>query len=817
MSTLIPTPRRRRGRAAALVTALSLVVAPLLVTPQATAAVVTTETSDEPTATTTDVVAPAADQLVVDGALQVGEEVTIDPRPELWAPADVELAFTYRWFAGDAVVAESEGRALRLDPATVGQQVSVEVIGTAVEGTVDGASSATVRVLAAGTVAEGVFVAPAPEISGTAAVGQTLTASAGAWEPAASLGYQWLRDQVAIGGATGPTYTLTPDDRGSTLSVRVSGSSPGYTDLSLTSNPTTAVVEADLVSDVPTILGTVRVGSKVTALPGDWTAGTALSYQWVASGATISGATSSTYTPTASVVGKALAVRVTGTKAGYASATASSAETKVAPGVLSAATPTLSGTVRVGSKVTAKPGAWTSGTSLSYQWYASGSKISGATSSTYTPSSGAKGKTLTVKVTGKKSGYTTVTRTSAGTKVAAGVLSAPKPTIKGTVKVGGTVSVARGTWKPGATSYRYQWKVGGTSVKGATRSSYTIPAKYAGKKLTVTVTGSRSGYTTRSVTSSSATVLRVYSRTSAPKVSGTVRVGSTLKVSSKGTWSPAPTSWKYQWKANGTAIKGATRSTFTLTSAQHGKKITVTVSGVRRGYATSSRTSAATVKVAWPVGVSTPKVTNQPDARSVKTGTSVRFSASATGGRLTYQWQARTAESDTWTNVSGKTSSSYTFTARSKHTLTEFRLRVSNVAGTVYSKPATLWVDSSRTDPYAPGQWFVANFWMQSLWDTEAGTADGVPYVDAWFVGCSLGDPALSIWDDLAISYVGSDGRTYSDTYGYPQWSDDGCEQIAVEVDGVSRGAASGGVWKIVDHSGSWMYGTSTQWVRGLS
>lgn len=727
MEPLPSTPRRRRGRAAALVAALSLVVAPLLVAPQASAAVVAAEAADEPAVSLTDVVAPPADQLVVEGTAQVGEDVAIDPRKDLWAPSDVELAFTYRWLADDAVVAEGPEPTLTLGPETAHATLGVEVTGTAAEGAVDGAASASVLVVAAGTVAEGELVAAAPTISGAAKVGQTLTAQAGTWSPAVTPTYRWLRGGTAISGATKPTYTLTAADLKATIAVEVTGTSPGYVPLTLTSEPTSAVVAAGLATGTPTISGTVRVGSKVTAMPGTWTAGT----------------------------------------------------------------------------------------TLRYQWYVSGAKVSGATRSTYTLPSTAKGRTLTVKVTGTKTGYTTVTRTSAGTKVAAGVLSAPRPRIKGTVKVGSTVSVSRGTWKPGATTYRYQWKVGGRTIKGATRSTYTIPAKYAGKKLTVTVKGSRSGYTTRAVTSSSATVLRVYSKTSAPRISGTVRVGSTLKVSSKGTWSPAPKSWKYQWKANGTAIKGATRSSFRLTSAQHGKKITVTVSGVRPGYATKSRTSAATTKVAWPVGVSRPRVTNQPDARWAKTGQSVRFSASASGGRLKYQWQMRTAESGTWRNVSDRTSSSYAFTARSKHTLTDFRVRVSNVAGTVYSKPATLWVDSSKTDPYAPGKWFVGNFWMQTLWDTEAGTADGVPFVDAWFVGCSLGGPAVSIWDDLAISYVGSNGRTYRAS-AYPYATEDGCEQIIVEADGVSRSVAEGGVWKIVDHSGSSAYGSSTQWVRGL-
>ncbi|MFF2451507.1 hypothetical protein [Isoptericola sp. NPDC058082] len=732
MEPLHPAPRRRRGRASALVTALSLIVAPLLVAPQASAAVVATEATDAPAAALTDVVAPAADQLVVDGTLQVGEDVAIDPRPDLWAPAGVELAFTYRWFAGDDLVAQGAEPTLTLAPATAGDPVSVEVTGTAPEGAVDGAASASVVVAADGAVAEGELVAQAPTISGTAAFGQTLTADAGAWEPAATLTYQWWRGHDPVSGATTPTYTLTAADLGRTIAVTVSGAADGYASRTLTSERTAAVVAAGL----------------------------------------------------------------------------------------STGTPTISGTVRVGSKVTAKPGTWTSKTTLSYQWYASGTKISGATASTYTPSSSLKGRTLTVRVTGTKSGYTTVTRTSAGTKVAPGVLSAPRPTIKGTVKVGSTVSVSRGTWKPGATTYRYQWKISGRTIPGATRSTYTIPSRYAGRTLTVSVTGSRSGYATRTVTSSGASVLRVYSRTSAPQVSGTVRVGSTLKVSSKGTWSPAPTSWKYQWKANGTAIKGATRSSFTLTSAQHGKTITVTVSGVRRGYATSSRTSAATAKVAWPVGVSKPRVTGNPAQQWVTSGKTATFTVKATGGRLRYQWQT-SSDGKKWTDLSGKTSATLKLSTRSFRDGSRVRAVVKNVAGTATSKSAWLWVDSTRSDPYRPNVAFSTLDWSAIIGSSASTTwAGSSKLVQAPMAVCYYGDGSALPWLDLGIEYVGSNGVVYDegdeffddDIWGTSELYNGGCTSFTAYAL-VPSGAVSGGTWRLTDSSG---YEDYIQWVDGV-
>lgn len=51
--------------------------------------------------------------------------------------------------------------------------------------------------------------------------------------------------------------------------------------------------------------------------------------------------------------------------------------------------------------------------------------------------------------------------------------------------------------------------------------------------------------------------------TTAPKVTGTAKVGAKV-TALPGSWSAAPSSYTYQWKANGQAISGATASTYTM-------------------------------------------------------------------------------------------------------------------------------------------------------------------------------------------------------------------------------------------------------------
>ncbi|RYY43961.1 MAG: hypothetical protein EON53_13345 [Actinomycetales bacterium] len=207
----------------------------------------------------------------------------------------------------------------------------------------------------------------------------------------------------------------------------------------------------------------------------------------------------------------AVTVRVDQVSAAGATVTVANGATvppPAAPLPLTAATPTVSGTPKVGVKLTAVPGTWTTGTTFAYQWYVNGAAIASARSAAYTPTAGARGKRLTVRVTGSRAGHVTTSRTSAATRtVAYGTLRTSAPRISGTVKVGRKLTLVRGTWTSG-TTFSYRWYVNGTAIKGATRSSYTLTKGTKGKRITVKVTGRRTGYTTVTRTSARTSVVR---------------------------------------------------------------------------------------------------------------------------------------------------------------------------------------------------------------------------------------------------------------------------------------------------------------------
>ena len=129
--------------------------------------------------------------------------------------------------------------------------------------------------------------------------------------------------------------------------------------------------------------------------------------------------------------------------------------------------------------------------------------ISGATAATYVLTSGDVGKTITVTVTGSKAGYTTTAKTSAATKAVTAPLAltaAPVPTVTGPTVSGEKSTAVPGTWGPAPVALAYQWKRSGVNISGATAATYFLTSGDVGKTITVTVTGSKAGYTTTAKT-----------------------------------------------------------------------------------------------------------------------------------------------------------------------------------------------------------------------------------------------------------------------------------------------------------------------------
>ena len=188
----------------------------------------------------------------------------------------------------------------------------------------------------------GNLTAPAPTITGTAAVGLTLSANPGTWAPATTqVGYQWKAAGTAIAAETGATLTVPASALGKTITVSVTGTADGYTSTTTTSVATAAVALGTLDAVTPTITGTAAVGATLTAHPGAWRPYPVLmTYQWNVDGVAFPGATKQTFAVPASASGKTITVTATGNVTGYAPASrTSSATTAVTGGTLAVPIP----------------------------------------------------------------------------------------------------------------------------------------------------------------------------------------------------------------------------------------------------------------------------------------------------------------------------------------------------------------------------------------------------------------------------------------------------------------------------------------------
>jgi hypothetical protein len=380
-------------------------------------------------------------------------------------------------------------------------------------------------------------------------------------------------------------YGLDPGDSWRTpagdISVTVNSAGSGVASVTVTTGSSPTAAMANLHFDAPPTLGVPVTAVVDSTTPAD----AELTYRWFRGTTQISGATGPTYTPVKADAGTVLTVRAQASGPGFVTANAA-ASAEVSP-----AKPSLSGKVAVASQVTAVAGAWPEGFTLSYQWLRNGSAISGQTGLTYVPIASDSGDSLSVRVTGTHSTLGTIALTSPATTVSLGVLAVSVPTIKGTAKVGQTLTAVRGTWTPGVT-VSYRWYANGVAITGATSYMYKVPASMAGKKLLVKVSGRLAGYYPSVVGSAPVGVPLV----GKPTITGLKSINHTLTAKT-GTWTTG-TSFQYQWYANGVPIAGATKSTFWVTSAYLGKAFSVKVTGTKAGYttaiATSSRTSAIT-------------------------------------------------------------------------------------------------------------------------------------------------------------------------------------------------------------------------------
>jgi hypothetical protein len=389
-------------------------------------------------------------------------------------------------------------------------------------------------------------------------------------------------------------------------------------------------------------------------------AGATVKYQWYTLSGTsmtaISGANENVYKVDGTLTaGRQILVKVTGTGTYSGSVTSAATVAVTARTVTNVTVSGMSGktsadndTPVVGDTLTADA----NGASVTYQWKANGTAISGATAASYTLTSAEAGKTITCTVTGAR-GYAG-TATSPATKAVKNGISIYIRNAD-TASLGDTLTAVV---EPSAASndVTYQWFKDGAAITGGTSAIYT-PSAAGTYKVTATVKSGITRYSTREASASVTIGKKITSASIAGSAGSTYAANDTLTVTA---WNSATrltygaaSDYTVQWYRNGSAIAGETGNTYRLQTSDAGASIYAVISGVRTysGNVTTNTISGITAPVTSVTILNEGKAVTG----SVAIGSTLSASVTPTdaSNSVTYQWY------DNGTPISGATGSSY--------------------------------------------------------------------------------------------------------------------------------------------------------------
>ena len=470
---------------------------------------------------------------------------------------------------------------------------------------------------------------PAANITGTASFctgGNTLLSSNATAGSGSISDYQWNLDGTPIFGAILSTYTATAAGSYTVTITNSNGCSFTSTAFAVSIN---ALPSANITGTASFCTGgNTLLGSNETSGSGSIT-----NYQWELEGTPITGATAAGYSATA--VGS-YTVTITNSHGCSFTSTAFAVTVNALP------TASISGTASFctgGNTLLTSNASAGSGTITDYLWNLDGTPINGATTASFSATTGGS---YTVTITNSHGCAFT------STAFAVAVNALPIAGISGTAAVcsGGNTLLSSNAIAGSGSITNYQWNLEGTPIIGATVTTYSATA--AGS-YTVTITNSHGCSLT-----SNAFSVTVNSLPTA-NISGTASFctgGNTLLVSNGTAGSGSITN--YQWDLDGTPVSGATAAGYSATAVG---SYTVTITN-SNGCSVTSTAFAVTVNE-LPSANITGKASFCAGGNTLLTS-----NASAGSGSITnYQWNLGGVP------ISGATIATYSATAAGSYTV----------------------------------------------------------------------------------------------------------------------------------------------------
>jgi uncharacterized protein (TIGR02145 family) len=439
-----------------------------------------------------------------------------------------------------------------------------------------------------------------------------------------------------------------------------------------------------ILSGTATISGTATYGQTLTAETASLTSTPSVTieklyFQWRRNGASISGATNSTYTLVQDDIAKTITVAVsaknfTGSVTSAATgavAKASQTNTPATPTEASVTATsitlnTISGDVEYSKDETN----WQNETTFNgltpntaYTFYA---RFKESATHEASPSSTASAS------------IRTVTTILSGTVTISGTATYGQKLTAQTESLTSTPDITLGTLS-------YQWKRNGANISGATNSTYTLAPDDIAKTITVAVSAKNC---TGSVTSAATGAVAKASQTAPPAPPTTTSVTATsitlYSISDNVAYSKDGTNWQDE-----TTFNGLTPNTAYIFYARFKEIATHKVS-------TASTASISTAKASLSGGTVTISRTAIYGQTLTAQTASLASTPSVALGTLSYQWKRNGS------NISGATNSTYTLVQNDIAKTITVAVSAENCAGSLTSDATGAVAKASQTAPVAP-------------------------------------------------------------------------------------------------------------------
>lgn len=266
------------------------------------------------------------------------------------------------------------------------------------------------------------------------------------------------------------------------------------------------------------------------------------------------------------------------------------------------------------------------------------------------------------------------------------------PSLTTPAVVGEAVTCSTGSYSGTApVTVTYQWFVGATEVGDDTDTYTPVLGDYT-EDLTCRVTLTN-GFGTVSATSAAEVVHSAPVLATSPSITvpgGGAVVGTTLTVVAGTYTGDTPITKTYQWLRNGTAIDGATATTYKLVSADLSASVTCREFAVNAYGDTYADTSAVTA-LSKPILSVAPEISVSPDATvgNVFSSTAGTWTGT-TPITISYQWQRNGAD------IVGATSSTYTGVLADADAMLSCLVSAANAIDTTQASTSSLYVFTTQ-------------------------------------------------------------------------------------------------------------------------